>query len=162
MFYPIADVQQKVGIRALVENILDHLDTSAYSNKELSQILDTDKSTISRKLYQLKKNELVIPKFVEWLDRLYYITNCENCPWDLTREECRSESITSLQEVFKEKYNVKLDKSIFTDITDNHILKHVSEIFEEIPVQSNIEIEKRKLMERMMQNLFNTLKDKAH
>jgi predicted transcriptional regulator len=65
MFYPIADVQQKVGIRTLVENILDHLDTSAYSNKELSQILDTDKSTISRKLYQLKKNELVIPKFVE-------------------------------------------------------------------------------------------------
>jgi hypothetical protein len=80
----------------------------------------------------------------------------------LTREECQSESITSLQEVFKEKYNVKLDKSIFTDITDNHILKHVSEIFEEIPVQSNIEIEKRKFVERMMQNLFNTLKDKAH
>jgi hypothetical protein len=39
----IADVQQKWESEALVENILDRLDTSAYSNKELSQILDTDK-----------------------------------------------------------------------------------------------------------------------
>jgi hypothetical protein len=41
--YLIADVQQRWESEALVENILDHLDTYAYSNKELSQILDTDK-----------------------------------------------------------------------------------------------------------------------
>lgn len=108
--YLIADVQQRWESEALVDNILDHLDTSAYSNKELSQILNTDKSTISRKLYQLKKNELVIPKFVEGRDRLYYITNCENSPWDLTREECRSESITRKVEI--------LNKYVFPSIAN--------------------------------------------
>jgi DNA-binding transcriptional regulator GbsR (MarR family) len=158
--YLVSGQRRKWGSKLLGDVILEYLDLCAYSNNDLSRIFKADKSTISRKMQQLKYYDLVKPVFTGGPDRIYYITNCENCPWDLTIEECRDKSITTLQKIFKERYNIKLEKSTFSDIKDNHTLKHVSEVYRETSSQSYIEMEKQKLMDRLMTNITNSFKNR--
>jgi len=90
---------------------LDILDTGGFSNDQLSRILGADASTISRSIKRLKKERLLVGTggFGEY-SRVYWITNCDNCPWSYKKEDCRKESLEKIITICGELgFELKLD-----------------------------------------------------
>jgi hypothetical protein len=144
--------------QVLEEDILEMLDKSPYSNSDLAKVLDVDQSQISRKITRLREEESIIPaKFFTSGWHRYWLTNCDNCPWNFTKEECKNDSIKYLTEICKEKYGLDLDPSYFEQIEDNHTLVHLVDMFKEIPNQGSIEKEKRVFLNRLFDDIINKI-----
>jgi len=114
--------------------LLHILDVSPQSNIDLAKIMDVDKATISRRIRRLLEEEAIKPaKHIGSHGKQYWITNCQMCPWQYTKESCRKESIETLQAIFRERYGLELDDSSFQDIEHNPSLMHLKEVFSEMP-----------------------------
>jgi DNA-binding transcriptional regulator GbsR (MarR family) len=86
-----------------VSQCLPFLDTNSLSLTELSEVTKMDKSTISRTLKRLSEADLIVlAKRKGPHGELYYITNCDNCPFRKDKEECRSESVKLIEKTMKE------------------------------------------------------------
>jgi DNA-binding Lrp family transcriptional regulator len=140
-------------------DILRILDVSPQSNSDLAKILDVDKATISRTIRRLVKEEEAIKpaKHFGSYGKQYWITNCQMCPWQYTKESCRKESIETLQTIFRERYGLELDDSSFQDIEHNQSLMHLKEVFSEMPEQNYIEIEKRSVLIKLLRKLISKI-----
>ena len=94
--------------------ILDLLDTGGFSNDQLSRILVADASTVSRSIKRLKKDRQLVGTggFGEYR-RTYWITNCDNCPWNYKKEDCRVESLEKITAAYRDfgyQTNLNLDR----------------------------------------------------
>jgi DNA-binding transcriptional ArsR family regulator len=82
---------------------LSFIDANSLSLTELSEITKVDKSTISRTLKRLSEADLIVlMKRKGPFGELYYITNCDNCPFGKDKEECRSEAVKLIEKTMKE------------------------------------------------------------
>jgi len=136
---------------SLEDILLRKLDLSALSNSELAEIMHVDKSTISRVIKRLRGQKVIKPvEHVAAYGRQFWITNCDKCPWQYTKESCRKESIDTLIDILATRYALKVDEDYFKQVDDNHTLMHLKEMFSEIPEQTFIEIEKRKTLNKIV------------
>ncbi len=134
----------------LEDSILAKLDRSSYTNKKLSEVLGVDESTISRVVKRLQQEKLVKIVGIGSYGRQYLLTNCDNCPWALDKEECRTNSITTLTAFFKQNFGVDLQESSFDDI-ENQALLHIIEIFQEIgDGDTNLEIQESRVLKQLL------------
>lgn len=67
------------------------LDRGSFSLSELSELFEWGKSTVSRALNRLSKENLIVLTGKGRFGELYYVTNCNKCPFGKDKEECRSE-----------------------------------------------------------------------
>ncbi len=112
-------------------SILGELDRSPSSNKKLSELLEVDESTISRIVKRLQQEKLIKIVGMGRYGRQYLLTNCDNCPWALDKQECRRNSINSLTALFKENFAIDLQESYFDDV-ENQALLHLIDMFQHI------------------------------
>ena len=108
------------------DKCLELLDSGEFSSDQLSQILNADPSTLSRTLKRLKEERWIVGStgFGE-NRRMYMITNCNNCPWDLEKQECRNESIqkivTALSDIHPDIKKIERDRqNVARTINSNH------------------------------------------
>lgn len=152
----ILDSYSRSRSQDLEWNILDLLDKSPYSNSDLVEILGVDKSVISRKIKHLRRRQICNTcESPTSVGRLYWLTNCDNCPWSYTKEQCRDKSIRSLIEICKKRYDLDLDPSYFDDIDYNQTLVHLVDLFKEIPNRNPYETEKRVYLDRIFHDIIN-------
>lgn len=85
------------------DQILGVLDKGDFSNDQLSRLLEADPSTISRAIKRLGDDRVIVGSggFGEYRRR-YWITNCDNCPWDLSKDVCRADSIAKIKAALHE------------------------------------------------------------
>src|SRR6185312_4471811 len=93
----------------LEQQILDLLDEGSYSNQEIAEICDADKSMVSKTMNQLEKVDKTIvyssggPRGIR-----YYTTNCENCPWGFERQECKKNATEYISNHLLREFDMKL------------------------------------------------------
>ena len=85
------------------DSALRLLDSGGFSNDQLSRLLEADPSTISRSIKRLSKERLIVGTegFGEYRRR-FWITNCDNCPWSLSKDDCRAQSIEGIRDNLRE------------------------------------------------------------
>lgn len=86
---------------AVLERMLDLLDTGSYSFSELEQVLRAAlskdvSSSVSRGLKRLRSDRLVVLAYSGSYGRDYYTTNCDNCPFGIGKARCREASIDEI------------------------------------------------------------------
>lgn len=95
--------------RSLEQEILDLLDNGSYSNQEISNILDADKSQVSKTLKILQKNDDIIHSSFGQRGKQFYTTNCDKCPFGTNREACRKESLAFIANTMNKEFGIQLD-----------------------------------------------------
>jgi len=139
--------------------ILASLDLFPQSNKELADRLNIDESTISRVLKRLSKRRLIQIAAPGDYGRQYWLTNCDNCPWAIEKEQCKLNSIMTLEHLFKQRFNLELDDDMSDELEnlENQSLLHLIEIFTTIPKPSGIELRKRAALSRLFEKVSKNL-----
>ncbi len=137
-------------------NILSRLDRLPYTNQKLSELIDVDESTISRTVKRLHQEHLVTIISPGSYGRQYWLTNCDNCPWALQKEECRRNSITTLKELFKKTFSIDIQESNLPEV-ENQALLHLIDIFRDIR-EDDTPFENQEML--AMKYLFDEVMDK--
>lgn len=114
--------------RRLESEILDLLDEGTYSNEEISDLLDTDKSQISKAMKKLATKHDI--KFVATGTRgsHYYTTDCSNCPFGTNFDSCRKESISYIVTAVEKDFGVKIRESELNQVEHNQSLLFIKKI----------------------------------
>ncbi len=108
--------------KSLEAEILDLLEHGSFSNQEICNVLDVDKSQVSKTM----KN-LLNEKKIKWSSHglrgsHFYTTNCSNCPFGTNIETCRSKSISAIISSVQKDFGTKLTPKNFENIEDNQSL----------------------------------------
>lgn len=118
---------------------LSLIDINSLSLTELSEITKVDKSTISRSLKRLSEADfIVLTKRKGPFGELYYITNCDNCPFGKDKQECRNEAVKLIEKTMK-----KLVPSLTIPEMDwqrfsNHSLKKLATELDWVNVEKDV------------------------
>jgi len=104
---------------SLEAEILNMLDEGSYSNQEICNILDVDKSHVSKTM-----KKLLDEKEIKWSDygsrgSHYFTTNCVNCPFGTNLESCRTEALKSIISLVQKDFGLKLIEKNFEKIENN-------------------------------------------
>ena len=118
---------------------LSLLDANSLSLTELSEITKVDKSTISRTLKRLSEADLVVlMKRKGPFGELYYITNCDNCPFEKDKQECRSEAVKLIEKTMKELVPGLTIPEIDWQRFSNHSLRKLATELDWVKVEKDV------------------------
>jgi hypothetical protein len=146
----VLELRSRASSQELEDDILKALDLFPHSNKDLAITLDIDESTTSRVLKRLNQQKYVHIVAPGDYGRQYWLTNCDNCPWGMDKMQCRTKSILTLKELFKERFKSELQDDEFEDL-ENQSLRHLVELFLKIPYPNGIELKKRRVLSRLLE-----------
>lgn len=144
--------------RKLESEILDLLDFDSYSNQELSELLNTDKSQISKAITKLIKSEEI--KFSDFGERgsRYYITNCSNCPFGTNFESCRRDAIESISTILKDELDIQISTEDLKQIKHNQSLLSIEDTLLDLKKNKKTKLADetneslRRILDRAIQN----------
>lgn len=140
----------------LEQQILDTLDKGSYSNQEIAEICDADKSMVSKTMNQLEKIDKTIvyssggPRGIR-----YYTTNCDNCPWGFEKLECRKDATGYIKRRVLDRFGVKLSDRDFDEIKTNQAVLRMKDMFMFTRSEQKIELENN--LSENLQKLFSTI-----
>ena len=126
----------------LEKEILELIDEGSYSNQELSQTLLIDEGLVSRTISKLReKNKIILSSFGQRGAR-YFTTNCDNCPFGITKASCRKESVSFITTTFMEDFSLNLSASDFDLVETNQALLKIKRIVMMARKEKNTQLEK--------------------
>lgn len=126
----------------LDEKILELLDQGSYSNKELVQILDTNKALISKSMTRLYDDNEIILYSQGSRGSHYYTTNCDNCPFGKEEFSCRREAEKSIRNLIKSNFDVDISDKDFESVTTNQAMLKLESELTQILKEQNTKMEK--------------------
>ena len=108
----------------LEQAIINLVEYQPFANKEIVNLTGADKGHVSKVMKKLNAEGKIIP-----IGRAgnfqYWLTNCDNCPFNKDKLECWDETEQSITKIFKDKLDVELDADNFENV-DNHILRNLN------------------------------------
>ena len=126
----------------LEKEILELIDEGSYSNQEISQVLLIDEGLVSRTISKLReKNKIILSSFGQRGAR-YFTTNCDNCPFGITKASCRKESVSFITTTFMEDFSLNLSASDFDLVETNQALLKIKRIVMMARKEKNTQLEK--------------------
>lgn len=100
----------------LEEEILKLIDERFYSNQEISQALLIDEGLVSRTLRKLREQDKIVLSSFGQKGSRYFTTNCDNCPFGITKDSCKKEAISHIATAFMQDFALDLSANNFHSV----------------------------------------------
>ncbi len=114
---------------SLKDDILKLLDQGSFSNQEISNMLEVDKSQTSKMIKLLLDDEEIVHSSFGQHGKQFFTTNCKKCPFGTNYDACREESISFIVNTIKKEFNFTLDSEYLNkEIEYNQSLLYIKQI----------------------------------
>jgi hypothetical protein len=108
----------------LEQKIVNLVEYQPFANKEIVNLTGADKGHVSKVMKRLSEDGKIIP-IGKSGNFQYWLTNCDQCPFNMNKVDCWDITVESISKIFEDKFDVELSDAYFTNV-DNHILRNLN------------------------------------